>query len=237
MSLIRSANVDLKRGQFDPAGGGQFAPADVEKINRQAVVSLLWRGLFFLSGLSSISKEFKKDDAKLRKNHEENLGKILADLFVDRLEDISVGEKLHFITYDGSKTDWMSMMKEAYPKWLSEVNSPSNNYYEPSQFNLQDCSSYIAFSNWIKNCEIAYTQAVLSLKKIKNSENLLNRKKQILENYTSYGSTYTYNPYRFIPYWIRKYATERDLSNEEVDKLLEEYDLAMQRVNKVWDSL
>ena len=53
MSLIRSVNNDLKCGQFAPAGGGQFAPAKVVKINRQGVVSLLWRGLLFLSGLSS----------------------------------------------------------------------------------------------------------------------------------------------------------------------------------------
>jgi hypothetical protein len=56
MSLIRSVNDDLKCGQFAPAGGGQFAPADVVKINRQGVVSLLWRGLFFLSGLSTMKK-------------------------------------------------------------------------------------------------------------------------------------------------------------------------------------
>lgn len=56
MSLIRSVNDDLKCGQFAPAGGGQFAPADVVKINRQGVVSLLWRGLFFLSGLSTFTK-------------------------------------------------------------------------------------------------------------------------------------------------------------------------------------
>jgi len=53
MSLIRSVNEDLKRGQFDPASGGQFAPANVVKINRQEVVSLLWRELYFLSGLST----------------------------------------------------------------------------------------------------------------------------------------------------------------------------------------
>jgi hypothetical protein len=54
MSLIRSVNNDLKCGLFAPAGGGQFAPAKVVKINRQGVVSLLWRGLLFLSGLSSL---------------------------------------------------------------------------------------------------------------------------------------------------------------------------------------
>jgi len=54
MSLIRSVNNDLKTGQFVPAAGGQFAPADVVKINRQGVFSLLWRGLFFLSGLSNL---------------------------------------------------------------------------------------------------------------------------------------------------------------------------------------
>ena len=43
----------MKCGQFAPAGGGQFAPAKVVKINRQGVVSLLWRGLLFLSGLSN----------------------------------------------------------------------------------------------------------------------------------------------------------------------------------------
>jgi len=53
MSLIRSVNNDLKCGQFAPAGGGQFAPAEVVNINRQEVVSLLWRGLLFLSGLST----------------------------------------------------------------------------------------------------------------------------------------------------------------------------------------
>ena len=42
----------MKCGQFAPAGGGQFAPAEVVNINRQEVVSLLWRGLLFLSGLS-----------------------------------------------------------------------------------------------------------------------------------------------------------------------------------------
>ena len=55
MSLIRSVNNDLKCGQFAPAGGGQFAPAEVVKINRQVVVSLLWRELFFLSGLSTLT--------------------------------------------------------------------------------------------------------------------------------------------------------------------------------------
>ena len=43
----------MKCGQFAPAGGGQFAPAEVVKINRQEVVSLLWRGLYFLCGLST----------------------------------------------------------------------------------------------------------------------------------------------------------------------------------------
>lgn len=58
MSLIRSVNNDLKCGQFAPAGGGQFAPAEVVKINRQVVVSLLWRELFFLSGLSKLVHYF-----------------------------------------------------------------------------------------------------------------------------------------------------------------------------------
>jgi hypothetical protein len=62
MSLIRSVNNDLKCGQFAPAGGGQFAPAEVVNINRQVVVSLLWLGLLFLSGLSNLREKKEYHD-------------------------------------------------------------------------------------------------------------------------------------------------------------------------------
>lgn len=159
-------------------------------------------------------------------------------LFQEIISDISLSERINSIT-DGVHT---VVLKDTFQEELEAIHSYKTIPFELDKekqkprhalaiwWGFHESDTFEEMSKWIKIWEEHLTHDLLGSKKYKNHQNIEKRKLQVLEYYFA-------DDIVSLRKGLRENALEKDLSKDDINKLLNDFDLAYKRILNVLQNI
>ncbi len=154
------------------------------------------------------------------------------------ISDISLSERINSIT-DGVHT---VVLKDTFQEELEAIHSYKTIPFELDKekqkprhalaiwWGFHESDTFEEMSKWIKIWEEHLTHDLLGSKKYKNHQNIEKRKLQVLEYYFA-------DDIVSLRKGLRENALEKDLSKDDINKLLNDFDLAYKRILNVLQNI